>query len=197
MCDLHLHRLHLQVFGRDPAYFVCDFISLDWDVFPLDVWDVNKDVFTAVGRLDETVTLRPGEVLTYSFKNWTWESAHSGRVCAGAFGQQWAGQFSRQGLLPSFLPHPAPLAQEGEGQGDRAAGGAQRGPRGRCETGVRHVRCDKEEDDLGVVGCCRCSCWHCCLSSCVSVSPYAQRSPPQFGKQVWGKFRSALLPQVC
>lgn len=36
MYDLHLHRLHLQVFGRDPAYFVCDFIPLDWDVFPLD-----------------------------------------------------------------------------------------------------------------------------------------------------------------
>lgn len=36
MCDLHLHRLHLQVLGRDPAHFVRDLIALDRDVLPLD-----------------------------------------------------------------------------------------------------------------------------------------------------------------
>lgn len=36
MCDLHLHRLHLQVLGRDPGHFVRDLIALDRDVLALD-----------------------------------------------------------------------------------------------------------------------------------------------------------------
>lgn len=36
MCDLHLHRLHLQVLGRDSAHFVRHLVALNWDVLPLD-----------------------------------------------------------------------------------------------------------------------------------------------------------------
>lgn len=36
VCDFDLHGLHLQVFGRDPAHFVCDLIALDWDVLSFD-----------------------------------------------------------------------------------------------------------------------------------------------------------------
>lgn len=35
--ELHLHRLHLQVLGRDPAHFVRDLVALDRDILPLDV----------------------------------------------------------------------------------------------------------------------------------------------------------------
>lgn len=36
MCDLHLHRLNLQVLRRDPAHFVRDLVALNWDILPLD-----------------------------------------------------------------------------------------------------------------------------------------------------------------
>lgn len=57
VCDFDLHGLHLQVFGRDPAHFVCDLIALDWDVLSFDVRDVNKDVVTTMRGLDEAMTL--------------------------------------------------------------------------------------------------------------------------------------------
>lgn len=36
MCDLHLHRLHLQILGWDPAHLVCDLISLHRNILPLN-----------------------------------------------------------------------------------------------------------------------------------------------------------------
>lgn len=36
MRDLHLHRLHLQVLGGDPAHFVRDLVALNRDVLPVD-----------------------------------------------------------------------------------------------------------------------------------------------------------------
>lgn len=36
VCDLHLHRLHLQILGWDPAHLICDLVSLDRNVLPLD-----------------------------------------------------------------------------------------------------------------------------------------------------------------
>lgn len=36
MCDLHLHCLHLQVLGRDPAHLIRDLVSLHRNILPLD-----------------------------------------------------------------------------------------------------------------------------------------------------------------
>lgn len=36
VCDLHLHSLHLQVFGRHAAHFKRDLIAFDWHVLPLN-----------------------------------------------------------------------------------------------------------------------------------------------------------------
>lgn len=46
------------------------------DVFCYSLWDVNKDVLSAVGGSQEAVTLWPGEVLTDAFKHRTWLSAY-------------------------------------------------------------------------------------------------------------------------
>lgn len=40
------------------------------------LWDMNKDVLSAVGGPDEAVTLWSGEVLTHALEHWTWVSAH-------------------------------------------------------------------------------------------------------------------------
>lgn len=42
MCDLHLHRLHLQVLRRDPTHFVSDLVALDGDVLALDAETDNN-----------------------------------------------------------------------------------------------------------------------------------------------------------
>lgn len=52
-------------------------------------------------------------------------------------------------MIFPVLPNPAPLPQEGEGEGEGGVGGAQRGPGGRRETGVRHVTRDRGEEDEG------------------------------------------------
>lgn len=51
------------------------------DVFSLGVnrhslWDMNKDVLSAVGGPDEAVTLWSWKVLTHSLEHWTWVSTH-------------------------------------------------------------------------------------------------------------------------
>lgn len=38
------------------------------------LWDVNEDVLSAVGRLDEAMALWSGKVLAHALKNWTWLS---------------------------------------------------------------------------------------------------------------------------
>lgn len=40
MRELHLHRLHLQVLGRDSAHLVGDLVAFHWDVLALDA--VNR-----------------------------------------------------------------------------------------------------------------------------------------------------------
>lgn len=54
MSDLHLHRLHLQVLGGDPAHFVRDLVALNRDVLAVDAEthsSQDKDeVLVKVGR---------------------------------------------------------------------------------------------------------------------------------------------------
>lgn len=69
MSDFDLHRLHLQVLGRDAGHFVRDLIALDGDVLAVHVGDVNEDVLSAVRRPDEAMTLRSGEVFAHSFEH--------------------------------------------------------------------------------------------------------------------------------
>lgn len=66
--DHHIDRLDLLVLGRDGAHLVRDLISFHRHVLSLNVRDVDEDVLSSMSRAYESMTLRPGEVLTHTFK---------------------------------------------------------------------------------------------------------------------------------
>lgn len=148
VCDDHFHCLDLLVLRRDRTHLVGDLIPFHRHILPLNVWDVDKDVLSAVRGPDESMTLRPGEIFTHAFVDWTWSGSYCRWIGAGAFGGQWAGQFSGLRWFPLPLPHAASFSQEGEGQRQRGAGGGQ----GLCWGGFRfwHVW-DKQNEGSGHV----------------------------------------------
>lgn len=66
--DDHLDCLDLLVLGRDGTHLVRDLISFHRHILSLDVRDVDKDVLSSMSGAYESMTLRPGEVLTHPFK---------------------------------------------------------------------------------------------------------------------------------
>lgn len=55
MCDLHLHRLHLQVLRGDAGHLVSDLVALDGDVLALDA-ETKARMSHAKAHRDTAVT---------------------------------------------------------------------------------------------------------------------------------------------
>lgn len=69
MCDLHLHRLHLQVLRGDAGHLVSDLVTLDGDVLALDA-ETKARMSHAKAHRDTAVTKEQAfYTITHFFDN--------------------------------------------------------------------------------------------------------------------------------
>lgn len=115
--DDHLNGLKLYVLGRNRAHFVGHLIPFHWHIFPLNIWDVNKYVFSSMGGANESMTLWPWEVLANALEDRSRFGSYGCWIGACAFGWQWTKWFPCLGRFP--LWDITTLSQERQWKWDR------------------------------------------------------------------------------